>query len=241
MTVSIILPAYNESRRIIPTLSALQRDIITPMAAVSVEVIVVCDGCRDATEEIVRHWAGSRSWLRIVSYQPNRGKGFALRSGVAASSGRIVAFMDADGATPCRELARLLPLISSHHADCVIGSRRKKGARVHPPQPLFRRSLGFVFARFARLMLKLPFNDPLCGCKLFDGAIARALFARATCDGFSIDLEILLLARTANLHVCEEPIEWHNIPGSTVHPLRDGIAMVFRVFQLRAFARRRVS
>lgn len=231
---SIIIPAYNEDRRLGATLDTVAAYVKQEARNVSVtEVIVVCDGCRDATERVARRYA-DRIPLCVVAYPENRGKGYAVRQGFAASKGDIVAFMDADGATPVSELDRLSDPILREQADIVIGSRRVEGARVKVDQPVARQLLGRAFALHAQVVLGLHIQDTQCGFKVFKGSLARALFKDLQCDGFAFDLEILALARERRLRVLERGVEWNERPGSTVHPLRDGARMLQAAWKIRS-------
>jgi len=239
MNLSIVIPAYNEALRIGSTLETVAAHAAGgSFYASSYEVFVVCDGCGDATEQVVRGFA-DRLPLRIVSYPVNRGKGYAVRQGVALSTGRVVAFMDADGATPVRELEGLAEPILRNQAPIVIGSRRAKGARLIVPQPLHRRVLGRAFALHTRLVLNMPVLDTQCGFKAFRGEVARELFAALQCDGFAFDLELLARAQARGLRVLEMGVEWQERPGSTVHPLRDGLRMLRAAWQIRNRMRNR--
>lgn len=230
---SIVIPAYNERRRIGATLESIASYISNGDARNNdYEVIVVCDGCHDRTEQTVKAFAG-RIPLRIIAYVCNRGKGYAVRRGVAASSGKLVAFMDADGATPIRELDRLAEPILGGRADLVIGSRRTRDSVLAVAQPPARRLLGRVFAWHTQAVLGLRVGDTQCGFKVFDGDIARGLFKRLSCDGFAFDLELLAEAREHGLRVLEQGVEWHDVTGSTVHPLRDGIRMLQAAWKIR--------
>jgi len=231
--ISVVIPAFNESERIIPALNALKSDVVDALPDGSVEAIVVCDGCTDDTSAVVHQWGNSYSWLSIVSYQPNHGKGYAIRKGVAASQGRTVMFMDADGATPPKEILRLMPLICDEHAPIVIGSRRAPGAILHPPPPLYRRIVSRLFTVIVHAWLNLPYRDTQCGFKLFDGDCARKLFSLAHSDGYAIDVEILLLADKLGFPVREEAIEWHSIPGSKVHPVTHGFTMLRTIARVK--------
>lgn len=231
---SIIIPAYNEALRLGATLDTVldytRHDLRNAAVA---EVIVVCDGCSDDTERVARRYA-DRMPLRVVAYSDNRGKGYAVRQGVATSKGDLVAFMDADGATPVRELERLSDPIRREQADIVIGSRRTKDAQVRVHQPLGRQLLGRAFALHAQVVLGLHIQDTQCGFKVFNGPLARALFKNLHCDGFAFDLEILALAKEYHLRVLERGVEWNEQPGSTVHPLRDGARMLHAAWKIRA-------
>ena len=230
---SIIIPAYNERHRIGATLESVCAYIAKErIGNGDFEVIVVCDGCHDGTEQAAKAFAG-RLPLRVVSYVCNRGKGYAVRRGVAVSSGRVVAFMDADGATPVCELGRLAEPIFRGRADIVVGSRRMAGAVVADDQPLFRRLIGRAFARHAQVVLGLKLRDTQCGFKVFDGDVARELFKGLLCDGFAFDLEVLTEAREHGLRILECGVDWHDVRGSTVRPLRDGIRMLRAVWKIR--------
>lgn len=234
MNLSIVIPAFNEARRIGATLDTLvSRAAAGAFGASSYEVLVVCDGCRDATALVARSFA-DRLPLRVVAYPLNRGKGYAVRQGVLRSTGEVVAFMDADGATPVRELAGLAEPILRNRAHIVIGSRRAEGARLVVPQAFHRRLLGRAFALHTRWVLGLPTQDTQCGFKVFRGTVARSLFRAMQCDGFAFDLELLAMAKARGLRVLEMGVEWHERPGSTVHPLRDGMRMLYAAWHLRA-------
>jgi len=231
---SIIIPAYNEERRLGATLETILAYAATAVrGAPGLEVIVVCDGCRDATARVADAFKGKLP-LRLIAYPDNRGKGYAVRQGIAASTGRVVAFMDADGSTPVSELARLSAPILREEADIVIGSRRVQGASVAVSQSLRRQLLGRAFALHAQVVLGLQVRDSQCGFKVFGGHVARELFADLRCDGFAFDLEVLALARARRLRVLERGVEWNERPGSTVHPLRDGLRMLRAAWQIRA-------
>jgi dolichyl-phosphate beta-glucosyltransferase len=230
---SIIIPAYNERHRIGTTLESIAAYGARMGAGnAGFEVIVVCDGCRDGTEKAAHAFAG-RFPLRVVSYGSNRGKGYAVRRGMAVSLGRVVAFMDADGATPVDELGRLADPILRGRADIVVGSRRAAGATVAGRQPVLRRLLGRAFAWHTEAALGLRVRDTQCGFKVFDGDIARELFKGLSCDGFAFDLELLAEARECGLRVEEQGVEWHDVQGSTVRPLRDGVRMLRAAWQIR--------
>lgn len=232
-SLSIIVPAYNEARRIGATLSSLETYCRrASKRGVSCEVIVVCDGCQDETERVVLAFA-SRLPLRVIAYAVNRGKGYAVRRGVAASMGDVVVFMDADGSTPVDEVDRLAVPIQHALADIVVGSRRAADARVEVAQTLSRRVLSWVFAWHTRALLGLRVRDTQCGFKVFRGGVARELFGRLRCDRFAFDLELLVLARERRFHVLECGVAWREVAGSTVHPVRDGVKMLAAAWQFR--------
>jgi len=236
---SVIIPAYNEANRIANTLESVSSYLKTGEGrATGWEVIVVCDGCRDTTAQVAGAFKG-RLPLRVLAYRDNRGKGYAVRRGVAASVGGMVTFMDADGSTPMRELDRLSKPILDDQADIVIGSRHAENSNVALDQSVCRRILGRAFSLHTRLVLGLDLHDTQCGFKVFRGDIARALFAVLRSDGFAFDLELLAEARERRLRVQERGVEWSERPGSTVHPLHDGVRMLCAAWEIRARLRAR--
>lgn len=236
---SIIIPAYNEANRIANTLEEVSAYLeMGAGQSAGWEVIVVCDGCHDTTAHVAGAFKG-RLPLRVLAYRDNRGKGYAVRRGVAASVGGVVTFMDADGSTPVRELGRLAKPILDDHADIVIGSRHAENANVAISQSVSRRILGRAFSLHTRIALGLDLHDTQCGFKVFRGDIARALFAVLRLDGFAFDLELLAEARERRLRVQECGVEWSERPGSTVHPLRDGMRMLCAAWEIRSGLRTR--
>lgn len=233
ITHSIVIPAYNEARRLAATLSdvALHCERAVAQGARQ-EVIVVCDGCTDETERIARSFQG-RAPLRVIAYRVNRGKGYAVRRGVLASRGDIVLFMDADGSAPVGELDRLASPIRAGTAEVVVGSRRAAGARVEVRQTAMRRLLGALFSWHTRALLGLGIRDTQCGFKVFEGSAARELFGHLKCDRFAFDLELLVLAREQGLRLAELGVTWREVAGSTVNPVRDGLHMLATAWRLR--------
>lgn len=225
--LTVVIPAYNEENRLPVTLAALKEII----AEISMEIIVVCDGCTDRTIDILNEWLGVLP-LKIISYAKNKGKGYAVRKGVLAASGNVIAFMDADGSTPPRELLRLIKPIEAGDADMVIGSRRAEGAQVKK-QPPSRHVLGKLFSVITTSILSLPYQDTQCGFKIFDRTAARMLFSKASYNGFEFDLDILHMAHTEGLRIIEAGVEWNDCSGSKVDTVRDGFSMLRAVINIR--------
>lgn len=234
MKLSIIIPAYNEGDRIRPHLLEIQSFLTSDFKFpnIEVEVIVVADGCSDNTVAVVEDVARQFDCLSVVSYQENRGKGYALKQGFLASKGDYVLFTDADGSTPINEINRLLPIILENQAEIVAGSRRCQGAIISEEQPFYRVFVGDLFSLTTQLLIGIRIRDTQCGFKLFKGNIGRELFALSKRDGFVIDVEILFLAKQRNYRIKEFGISWHNEAGSKVNVIKDGSRMVFFVFKL---------
>ncbi|MDQ3336881.1 MAG: glycosyltransferase family 2 protein [Myxococcota bacterium] len=230
--LSVIVPAYNEAARIGPTL----RRIATYLDALGdpYEVIVVDDGSRDRTRDVVGEIGYETSHIRLLPLERNQGKGAAVRAGVLASSGREVLFSDADLSTPIEELVRLRRALADG-ADVAIGSRTAATDEVVRTQPLGRRLQGCAFHLLVRALgydVLTKIGDSQCGFKLFRGDVARALFAKLTLAGFAFDVELLALAHP-RFRIDEVAVAWHHAPGSKVRPGIDAAVMLWNLVQLR--------
>ena len=223
--LSIIIPAYNEAERFGPHIPAILAFLNTRYPAY--ELLVVDDGSTDRTAEVVRAALAAEPRARLISYQPNRGKGYAIRTGVLASRGDQVLFLDADLSTPLEEIPRALAELQA--ADIVVGSRRLPNSDIRVRQPLYRRLATFIFDTIKHLMVGLwHISDTQCGFKAFRGEAARQLFALGQVDRFMFDVEILYLAERAQLRLKEIPVRWADAAGSKVkfwegitHMIRD--------------------
>jgi len=231
--ISIVIPAYNEAEKIGVTLREIQEFLCRQTRWQTYEVIVVADGCTDHTVVIVKERCRIFPELRIVSYQPNRGKGFAVKTGINMTSGRMVAFMDADLSTPLTELFKLAVPIENRTADMVIGSRRVPGSNITVRQPWHRRVMGYCLSFFSHFVIGMAFYDTQCGFKLFDGSVARDLFARGNCPHFGFDLEILFISIRRGYRIMEIGVTWHNDTASSVRPIKDSVRVLTLACKLR--------
>lgn len=240
MKISIVIPAYNEGERITATIidTFQYLDDKTTNSWSAREVIVVSDGSTDSTEAIINDLSKKHSALKLVKYKENRGKGYALKQGIAATTGDFILFMDADEATPISELAKLAEPLLKGDADIAIASRSVKSSNIETRQPIHRRIVGRMFSLTTRILLGMPFRDTQCGFKLFKGDVGRELFAKSSCEGFAFDVEILANAVASGLKVAEVGVIWRDQPGSTVNPLVHGMKMLKVVLTL-ALKRRR--
>ncbi|MFZ0214506.1 MAG: dolichyl-phosphate beta-glucosyltransferase [Candidatus Dormiibacterota bacterium] len=239
MDLSIVVPCYNEQRRLLPALGALYSYLEN--AGLDHELILVDDGSTDATLALMRRAAARRHDVCVVAISPNRGKGRAVAEGVRVASGATVLVTDADLSTPIEELAKLEAALDAG-ADIAIGSRAAPGAR-EVDQPLHRRVMGKTFNRLVRALLLPGFRDTQCGFKLFRGEVARSLFADLQTNGFAFDVEILWRAQEAGRRVAEVPVRWFNSDSSSVAPITASAAMLSDLVSLRiaAGARRLAS
>ena len=223
--LSVVIPAYNEERRLPMTLSAILaylRGRARPF-----EVVVADDGSADGTACVARD-AGAE--VRVLGL-PHRGKGAAVRAGVLASGGDLVLLTDADLSTPIAELDRLVAALEGR--DIAIGSRNVAGARVAVPQRVDRRVMGRAFNLLVQALLLPGVRDTQCGVKLFRRDAALAVFERCRSDGFAFDVEALALARRLGYRVAEVPVEWHNSRDSRVRPLVDVPRMFLELLAIR--------
>lgn len=235
--LSIVIPAYDEQDRIEATLERT-------LAYVSEryprsEVLVVDDGSRDETAARVEKLAERNDRLRCLRQPRNRGKGAAVRAGVLASRGEKVLFMDADLATPIEELEKLEPFLAEGY-DVVIGSRGLAESDIRERQPFPRELMGRTFNVIVRTLLLGGFRDTQCGFKLFSRDAAHDLFGAQTLDGFSFDVEILLLAKERGYRIREVPVVWYHAPNSKVSPVTDASRMFVDLVRLRAKRVRRM-
>lgn len=219
--LSVIVPAYNEASRIEGTLEQIEAYLQSrPFTA---EVLVVDDGSLDDTARRVEEMARHNGRIHLLR-TPHRGKGHAVKSGMAAARGELRFFCDADLSMPIAELDRFLePSLSQY--DIVIGSREAPGAH-RVGEPRLRHCLGRAYNLLARLLVR-GIRDTQCGFKLFRGPAAEQLFPLQRLDGFGFDVEVLFLAQRRRFRIKELGVDWYYMPQSKVRPLRDSLR-VFR-------------
>jgi glycosyltransferase involved in cell wall biosynthesis len=193
------------------------------------EIIVVDDGSLDNTARLVQHYFPA---VRVISYPANRGKGYAVKTGMLAAGGEIRLYYDADGSTPITEIDRIWQLLDGG-ADIVIGSRSLPDSHVELRQNPMREFMGRTFNRIVRLILGEPFIDTQCGFKAFTADAAQKVFTLQTLDRFCFDTELLYIARKKSLRVAELPVRWLNCPGSSVAIVGDSAQMLKHLFKIR--------
>src|SRR6266704_218739 len=227
---SIIIPAYNEAARLGATLQRVLQYIRAQRW--DAEVIVVNDGSRDNTADLVRQYASADPVLRLLENPGNRGKGYSVRNGMLHANGEILLFSDADLASPIEEAPKLFEAIESG-ADVAIGSRWLRPELQKQRQSLLRQLYGRIFNIALRLLLGLKFKDTQCGFKVFTRSSARAIFPLQQIERWGFDPELLYLARRKKLRVTEVPVEWSHQEGTRISPLRDGLRMFSEVLRIR--------
>lgn len=214
-SLSIVIPAYNEEKRLPLTLETVLR-YLDRQTFSFVEILVVDDGSRDGTAVLVERVAARDPRLRLLRNPGNRGKGYSVRHGMLEGQGEYILFTDADLSSPIEELVKLRDAVEREKAAVAIGSRALDRSLVGVHQPFFREASGRFFNLAMRLVTGLPFRDTQCGFKLFQREAAREIFARQTLDGFGFDVEALYLAQLLGYRVVEVPVRWNDVEGTKV-------------------------
>ena len=237
-SLSIVIPAYNEEMRLPSTLEAVVA-FVKARSFEFAEIIVVDDGSRDGTAALVERWRRDRSWIRLVQNPGNRGKGYTVRHGMLEARGEWILYTDADLSAPISEFDKLLAEAERAGAGVAIGSRALDRALVGVHQSAFREMSGRAFNLIMRAITGLPFRDTQCGFKLFRAGAAREIFSRQTLDGFSFDVEDLVIAKRLGVKTIEVPVAWNNVEGTKVSALA-GVASFGALvgIKLRALAGR---
>jgi len=229
-TYSIVIPAYNESARLGATIEKVLAYV--DAQGWDAEVIVVNDGSRDNTADIVRAFAAKDPALRLVENPGNHGKGYSVRNGMLNARGRIVLFSDADLSSPIEEAPKLLQALDDG-ADIAIGSRWLRAETQTQRQPLHRQLFGRIFNLVLRLTLGLQFKDTQCGFKAFKQPAVQAIFPLQKIERWGFDPEILFLAKKLKFKTQEVSVAWGHSGGTRINPLVDGPRMVMEMLRVR--------
>lgn len=230
MTYSFVIPAYNESNRIRPTLDEILR--YTAAQNWDAEILVVDDGSRDDTADVIREYTRAHSQIRLLQNPGNRGKGYSVRNGMLHARGDICLFTDADLSSPISEAPKLFEAIRAG-ADGAIGSRWLRAELQTERQPLYRQAFGRIFNLVLRVFLGLRLKDTQCGFKAFRRDAAQRIFPLQKIERWGFDPEILYVARRMGLEVAEVPVLWAHSEGTRLHPFRDGMRMFVDVLHIR--------
>ncbi len=232
MRASLVIPAFDERRRIEAALRRVAEWRRNKPGGWDWEVIVVDDGSTDGTRALARRVAAELDLpISLLCHEKNRGKGAAIRTGVLASSGDPVLISDTDLSTPLTEWVKLAERLPTHPV--AIGSRALDEGLAGRKQPFYRRLAGKLGNRLVRLIAVPGIKDTQCGFKLFRGDVARGLFGEARIDRFAYDMEILYLARRGGIPIAEVPVLWFNSPETKVSLLRDLPQTLWDLLRLR--------
>lgn len=237
MRVSVIIPAYNEAERLPITLGATL-DYFQARQE-TFEILVVDDGSKDATPQIVTQFAQAHPHapVQCLSYGGNRGKGYAVRYGMLRASGDLRLFCDADLATPAEEYEVVLTAMEREKAQIGIGSRPLRTSHLMVHQPWYREWLGRGFNKAVQFLAVPGISDTQCGFKIFTAQAAQDVFSRCRLDGFAFDSEALYVARRLGYVIAEVPIRWSHKAGSKVSMVRDGLKMLRDLSMIRTMHR----
>ncbi|KKU94100.1 MAG: hypothetical protein UY26_C0003G0250 [Candidatus Jorgensenbacteria bacterium GW2011_GWA1_48_13] len=227
--LSVIIPAYNEEKRLPATLIDVDRYLRS--ADFSCEIIVVDDGSKDGTAEIVKKFEDSIGNLRLIKNEENHGKGHAVKQGMLAAEGEYRLFMDADNSTSVDQFQKILPFLKEGY-EVIIGSRDIKGAELVPPQPLYKRALGNIGNLVIQILLLWGIWDTQCGFKCFSGKATQRIFSLVTIERWGFDVEALALGKKMGYKIKEVPVRWVNNPYSQVK-LSGYLTSLWDVFKIR--------
>lgn len=227
--LSIIIPAYNEEKRIHKILEAIIK--YETDSKRNVETIVVLDGTPDNTLGAAKKYEGKVKNLMIVDRKENKGKGYTVKEGMEKASGKYMLFCDADNSTPVEQVEKLLKYAEDY--EVVIGSRYIEGSKLAVSQSFFRKMGGRVINLFIRMLAIPGVKDTQCGFKLFQNKAGKEIFKQVTFDRWSFDIEVLAIARKKKFKIKQVGITWYDDPHSTVNPIKDGLKMIRDSWQVR--------
>jgi len=237
--LSIVIPAYNESDRLVTPLQIILDHLA--LNSLNAEVIVVDDGSSDDTAPVAQQVLGSSDTpYEVIRHEKNRGKGFAVKTGLAAAKAEVALFSDADLSTPIEEMSKLLGPIRRDEFDITFGSRALDRSLIGTHQPWRREQGGRVINLIIKMMSGLPFFDTQCGFKAFNMKQFRPLLDVMTIDRFGFDVEFLFVGNYHGLRLAEIPVRWNDVAGSKVSAIRDTRRMISELTQIRRNAKNRV-
>lgn len=233
--LSIVIPAYNEEKRIGRSLEAILSFLKSQ--TYRAEVIVVDDGSSDETagivSRVIQSYEQAGHALRILTNQPNRGKGFSVKRGLSDARGEIVLFTDADLSSPITEAPKLIQPIAENIADVTFGSRALNRKLIGVRQPVIRDFGGRVFNLLMQTITGLKFKDTQCGFKAFRRDPAIPVFKLQRIERFGFDPEVLYIAKKRGLRLLEVPVVWNDSEGSTVNYITDSMNMIIDLLRIR--------
>jgi dolichyl-phosphate beta-glucosyltransferase len=227
--LSIVIPLYNETKRFHKGLVVCQEMLNQNP---DWECIFVNDGSTDNTKKLVNENIKEIPNAKLISYDKNRGKGYAIKRGVLKAKKEYLLFTDIDFSTPISELEKLF-LHDKNNCDIVIGTRKVKEALIKVHQPFYRESLGHAFTIITNLWLGLNISDFTCGFKLFKTKVAKKIFSKQKINRWGFDAETLYLARKYKFKICEVPVLWENDAATKVSLLKDILRSLNDLIQIR--------
>jgi dolichyl-phosphate beta-glucosyltransferase len=231
VSISIVIPAFNEEKRIDAPVEEIFRYLNSRFN--KWEVIYSDDGSTDGTVNRLLSIQKKHPEIKIIRAERNYGKGSAVRNGMKAAVGDVVLFSDTDFSTPIQETETLLKYLQNGY-DVAIGSRGLANSNVEIHQAWPRELMGKVFNRILRMFLPLKFKDTQCGFKIFSRKAVDLILPRMRINGFAFDVEMLIISQANHLPIIEVPVTWRNILDSRVHPIRNSLEMLRDVIKIRS-------
>lgn len=230
MDFSVVIPVYNEDRRVAESLRRIETYLT--LKNFDWEILVSSDGSTDATDRIVSDYAKIEPRIKLLTASPNKGKGAAVRRGMLAARGKYVLMTDVDLSSPIKESDALVEAIMAGN-DAAIGSRAVRGSAADVQQSFKRQLSGRLFNFFVRFFVTADFRDTQCGFKCFTRDAAQKLFSEQKLEGFAFDVEILYLAKKKGLKVAEVPVMWRQGTDSKVNVFKDSFVMVGDLMKIK--------
>lgn len=232
--LSIIIPAYNEQNKIEQDLAILYEYLLKQNY--EYEVIVVNDGSEDGTYEVVKSLYSKYRNLNCINYEINKGKGYAVKSGVLKAGGKYILFADAGTCVPYKEVEKGLNLLEDGY-DVAIGSRALSESQIVKKQPTYRRIGSRIFGSFMRALMGIwKVHDTQCGFKMFKREAAYLIFNKNKIDGFMFDIETILNVKKLGLKLAEFPIAWENDPDTRFDPVWGSIKNFKELLKIKLFS-----
>lgn len=230
LDLSLVIPAYNESKRLPNYLNSLH-DYFSNENFKNYEIIIVDDGSEDKLEQIINKIKVKWDQIVYIKHLLNQGKGAAVRTGVLASKGKYILFTDADGATPIHFEKSFRELIDAGE-DIVVGSRKLGSTNIKCQRSFARKLVSWGFSTLVSLIVDIDVKDTQCGFKMFRNCIAQQLFSISKINGYLFDIEILLLAKHFKYSVVEFPIDWTETQGSKIELFFDSLRLFVELLRI---------
>lgn len=227
MKLSIVIPAYNEKKRIIDSLKTI--DSYMKKNNHIVEIIIIDDGSTDGMSKEIKNTKINN--IKILKNKKNMGKGYSTKKGLLNSKYPFTLITDSDLATPINEFEKLAKYTNEYSV--IIGSRNMIGSKIVITQPLYRQILGKVFPLIVNFLLIKNIKDTQCGFKLLKTDIAKKIAKKQTIRGFAFDVEVLFIAQKNKIKIKEVPITWFNKKGSKVDPIKDSLKMLVDLIKIK--------
>lgn len=234
---SLVVPAYNEEKRL--PRAILDIHGFFKRFSSDLEVLLVIEKSSDRTLEIARELTRDKTYFRVIDNKVQRGKGYAVKSGMLEAKGEIVFFMDADLSTPLVEVLTFLGHFAEEPSvDIIIGSRAHNQSEILKSQNPIRKNMGRTFNKIVQSFAVKGIEDTQCGFKAFRRKAVAPIFSRQSLDGFAFDVEVLLIALELGFTIDTRPIKWVNDPDSKVHIVRDSLKMLYDIVRIKRIVKK---